>query len=271
MNCSYLISTKYRKKGLEAWFYSYYEMSYSAKFRFYEELNDFLPAERRKVSFTYSFSGSPTVKDVIEAVGVPHVEVDLILLNGSPVDFSYKLNDGDIVSVYPVFESFDIRSVTHLRERTLRDIKFIADVHLGKLARFLRLMGFDTIYRNDYDDREIISLSQKEYRVILTRDKGILRNRLVTRGYWLRSQYPMEQLGEVINSFDLKDQIALFSRCSLCNSLLADVMKDEVKDMLQPKTVTYYNDFKICTGCQKIYWQGTHCDRLFKLIQEYLK
>ncbi|HNX65770.1 MAG TPA: Mut7-C RNAse domain-containing protein [Bacteroidales bacterium] len=259
------------KKCLTACFYSYYEMNYSAKFRFYEELNDFLPAGRRKVSFTYSFSGSPTVKDAIEAIGIPHVEVDMILLNGSTVDFSYRLKDNDDVSVYPVFESFDISSVTHLREKPLRDIKFIADVHLGKLARYLRFTGFDTIYRNDYDDIEIISLSQKEQRVILTRDKGILRNRLVTRGYWLRSQDPIEQIGEVISRFDLKKQVSLFSRCSLCNSLLTNVKKDEVKDMLLPKTVMYYDDFKICTGCNKIYWQGTHCDRLIKLIEKHIK
>jgi len=246
-------------------------MSFSARFRFYEELNDFLPADRRKVSFTYSFSGSPTVKDAIEAVGVPHVEVDLILLNGYAVDFSYRLSDGDNVSVYPVFESFDISSVTHLRERPLRDIKFIADVHLGKLARFLRFTGFDTVYRNDYDDKEIISLSKKEHRVILTRDKGILRNRLVTLGYWLRSQDPVEQVGEVINRFDLKNQVTLFSRCSLCNSPLTEVKKDDVARMLQPKTIRYYDDFKKCSGCHKIYWQGTHCERLVKLIQEHVK
>jgi uncharacterized protein len=246
-------------------------MIYSAKFRFYEELNDFLPAEKQKTAFTYTFSGNPSVKDAIEAIGVPHTEVDMILVNSCAVDFSCRLNDGDQVSVYPVFESLDINGVTHLRERSLRDIKFIADVHLGKLARYLRFLGLDTTYRTDYDDKEIISLSQKERRVILTRDKGILHHRLVTRGYWIRSQYPAEQVGEVIMRFDLRDQINLFFRCSVCNGLLADVRKEEIVHLLKPKTADFYNDFKICCGCQKIYWQGSHYERLIKLIQAFIK
>jgi uncharacterized protein len=243
-------------------------MSNNAWFRFYEELNDFLTVDKQKVAFLYSFKGNPSVKDAIEAIGVPHVEVDLILVNGLERDFSYRLEDGDNVSVYPVFESMDISGVTHLRWKPLRDIKFIADVHLGKLARYLRLSGFDTLYTTDYDDMEIISLALKEHRIVLTRDKGILRNRLVTRGYWLRSQDPREQIREVINRFDLKNQVNLFSRCSQCNSLLSDVTRDEVIQMLQPKTARYYEEFKKCPGCNKIYWRGSHCERLARLIQQ---
>jgi uncharacterized protein len=243
-------------------------MSNKAWFRFYEELNDFLAVDKQKVAFLYSFKGNPSVKDAIEAIGVPHVEVDLILVNGLERDFSYRLEDGDNVSVYPVFESMDISGVTHLRGKPLRDIKFIADVHLGKLARYLRLSGFDTLYTTDYDDMEIISLAIKEHRIVLTRDKGILRNRLVTRGYWLRSQDPKEQIREVINRFDLKNQVNLFSRCSQCNSLLSDVTRDEVIQILQPKTACYYEEFKKCPGCNKIYWRGSHCERLARLIQQ---
>src|SRR3989338_9144205 len=113
-----------------------------AHFRFYEELNDFLPPERRKTTFTREFRNRASVKDMIEALGVPHTEVDLILVNGASVDFSYLVQDGDRISVYPMFESFDIRPLVHLRPRPLREPKFVLDTHLGKLAVYLRLLGF---------------------------------------------------------------------------------------------------------------------------------
>ena len=191
-----------------------------AYFRFYEGLNDFLPSEKRKKLFSYAFNGNPSVKDAIEAMGVPHVEVDLILVNSLPLDFSYKLKNADSVSVYPVFESFDIASVTHWREKPLRDLKFVADVHLGKLTKYLRLCGFDTYYRADFSDKEIINLAISDKRVILTRDRGLLKNKKVTHGYWIRSIYYCEQLKDVILHFDLKNQITLFTRCMECNGLL---------------------------------------------------
>jgi len=118
--------------------------------RFYEELNDFLPLERRKVDFSHEFQRRASIKDLIEALGVPHTEVDLILVNGASVDFSYIVRDGDRISVYPMFEAFDIQTVSRVRPQPLRVIRFVLDVHLGKLARYLRLLGFDTLYRNDY-------------------------------------------------------------------------------------------------------------------------
>ncbi|MBN1293701.1 MAG: twitching motility protein PilT, partial [Candidatus Latescibacteria bacterium] len=145
-------------------------MTKHAQFRFYEELNDFLPTEKRKIDFTYEFDGTPSIKDVVEALGVPHTEIDLILVNGASVDFSYHMCDVDIISVYPVFESLDISPVTHLREKPLREPKFILDVHLGKLAKYMRLLGFDTVYDNLYDDHEIVALAVAQKRTILTRD-----------------------------------------------------------------------------------------------------
>ena len=229
-----------------------------AYFRFYEELNDFLPSEKRKRLFSYAFNGNPSVKDAIEAMGVPHVEVDLILVNSLPLDFSYKLKNADSVSVYPVFESFDIASVTHLREKPLRDLKFVADVHLGKLTKYLRLCGFDTYYRTDFSDKEIINLAISDKRVILTRDRGLLKNKKVTHGYWIRSIYYCEQLKDVILYFDLKNQITLFTRCMECNGLLEDVTKKEILNRLLPNTRQYYRKFKKCHDCNRIYWNGSH-------------
>ena len=183
-------------------------MSYNlAQFRFYEELNDFLAPDKKKRDFSYPFNGRPSIKDAIEAIGVPHTEVELILANGRSVGFDYPLKHGDRVSVYPVFESLDISPVVRVREKPLREPSFILDVHLGRLAKLLRMLGFDTRYRNDYRDIEIVDISIKERRIILTRDRGILKNRSVTHGYCLRSTEPIAQAREVLQRFDLFSQV----------------------------------------------------------------
>jgi hypothetical protein len=130
-------------------------MSKQAIFRFYAELNDFLPAQKRQQDITHSFELNASVKDMIEAQGVPHTEIDLILVNGQSMDFSYLVQDGDQISVYPVFELLDISPVIRLRPKPLRVTRFVLDVHLGRLATYLRIMGFDTLYRNDYEDDEL--------------------------------------------------------------------------------------------------------------------
>lgn len=242
-----------------------------AWFRFYEELNELLPSEKRKNRFSYSFNGSPSIKDAIEALGVPHTEVDLILINNLSVDFSYKLRNGDSVSVYPVFESFDITSVSLLKKKPLRDLKFILDVHLGRLAKYLRFYGFDTCYRTDFNDRKIIDLSLSDKRIILTRDIGMLKNREVIRGYCVRSQYLDEQLLEVFKRFNLKNLINPFCRCTKCNGLLIDVPKKEIMDRLLPGTRKYYKKFKKCSECDSIYWKGSHYERVKKYIYCIIK
>lgn len=238
----------------------------TAWFRFYAELNDFLDPEKRQKEFLYRFNGSPAVKDAIEALGVPHPEVDVILANGSSVGFDYLLQVSDRVSVYPVFESLDISPLIRLRERPLRKTAFILDVHLGKLARLFRMLGFDTLYRNDYDDPEIIRVALKKRRIILTRDRGLLKNSLVTHGYWIRAQEPMEQAREVLERFDLFSQIRPFKRCLACNGEIKKVPKEKVLDRLPPKTKTSYDDFRICSGCGKIYWQGSHYRAMMNVI-----
>lgn len=240
-----------------------------AQFRFYEELNEFLPEERRKQWFSYGFNGNPSIKDAIEALGIPHTEVDMILVNGNSVDFLYKMKNGDTVSVYPVFESLDISRVTHLREMSLRNPKFILDVHLGKLAKYLRLLGFDSFYDRDYDDDEIINRSISDKRIILTRDKGLLKNTQVNHGYWIRSQHPDDQLKEVILKFDLKNISRPFTRCLECNMKLIEVSKDEIDGMLMPLTRKYYNYFQKCPGCNRIFWEGTHFKRMKDFIENF--
>lgn len=239
---------------------------YQAWFRFYEELNDFLPDIKRNTPFAYSFNGNPAVKDAIEAIGVPHVEVDMIIVNGNPVDFSYKIRNDDHISVYPVFETLNIKGVSPLRAKPLRLTRFINDVHLGRLTKYLRLCGFDTVFDAGYTDSLIIELSIKERRIILTRDRNLLKNKRVTHGYWVRSAKPSEQLGEILTRFDLRKDIQPFTRCIECNGLIEDVSKEEIIDQLLPGTRNYFSEFKRCRGCGRIYWEGSHYDRMKKLI-----
>ncbi|MCH8032475.1 MAG: Mut7-C ubiquitin/RNAse domain-containing protein [Bacteroidetes bacterium] len=236
-------------------------------FRFYEELNDFLPEEKRKVRFTHDYIDRASVKDVIESLGVPHTEVDMILVNGKSVGFDYLITDGDDISVYPVFESLDITNVQHLRSKPLREPKFIADVHLGKLTRYLRMMGFDVFYKNDFDDDKIVNLSLTEKRAILTRDRGILKRSEVTHGYWVRTTKVKEQVIEVIKRFDLKNNIKEFSRCITCNSVLKPISKNEIIDYLPPKVSKSQMEFSRCPACKKNYWKGTHHQRMLLFVQ----
>lgn len=154
----------------------------SATFRFYEELNDFLPAERRRQAFACECARAATVKHMIEALGVPHTEVELVLVNGESVDFARQLADGDRVAVYPRFESLDITPLLRVRARPLRVLRFIADAHLGGLARLLRMSGFDTLYDNDFEDGQIAALAAAEQRIVLTRDRELLKRRIVSHG-----------------------------------------------------------------------------------------
>lgn len=238
-----------------------------AYFRFYEELNDFLPAARKKKEFSYSFDGNPSVKDLIESLGIPHPEIDLILANGKSVDFRYKPGNGDHISVYPVFESLDITPVTHLRKKPLRIVKFISDVHLGKLVKYLRLLGFDTYFDTNKTDNEIIDISLSEKRIILTRDRQLLKNNRVTHGYWIRSSDPGEQIREVVKRLDLRNIFQPFTRCMECNGILANIKKEEIYDLLQPGTRANYDDFMRCRDCNHIYWKGSHYDKMKKTIE----
>lgn len=237
-----------------------------ASFRFYEELNDFLPKEKKKKTTSYEFKINQSVKDAIEAQGVPHIEVDLILANGTSVGFEYHLKNNDLISVYPVFESFDITELTKLHPKPLRVTKFVLDVHLGKLSKFLRILGFDTYYRNDLDDDEIIKMSVRENRIILTRDIGILKNGLVTHGYWLRSQDSKEQLREVIQRFNLQAEISPFHRCTICNGLIRKVEKLHVEHLLKAKTKQFFNDFYQCANCKQVYWEGSHYESMKRFV-----
>ena len=241
-----------------------------AAIRFYAELNDFLPEEQKHQPITYTFGVSGSVKDVIEALGVPHTEVDLILANGQSVDFSYRLQNGDKISVYPVFESIDISPLERLRPAPVREVRFVLDTHLGKLAAYLRMLGLDTAYDRDYTDENLARLSLDEKRILLTRDRGLLKRNMVVRGYFLRATNPREQLIEVLQRFDLFHLISPFERCMHCNTLLRSVAKETIADRLLPETRQHYEEFRTCPKCDRIYWKGSHYQRMQKFIEAIL-
>jgi uncharacterized protein with PIN domain len=239
-----------------------------ALIRFYEELNDFLPQCKRKASYPVQFNDHPSVKHLIEAERVPHTEVDLILINGISVSFTERVRHEDQISVYPVFESFDISPVQKLRPTPLREPRFILDVHLGKLARYLRMLGFDSLYSPGYTDRQLVAFSLREQRAVLTRDRGLLMKRELERGYWIRSGHTTDQIREVVLRFDLASSMHRHSRCSLCNGVL--ISSEETVAREQYPGHRFFSDttFFQCSQCHKVYWRGSHCARVDRLIRE---
>jgi uncharacterized protein with PIN domain len=249
---------------------SHERLQRSAEFRFYEELNDFLPPGCRKVSFMHAFHGSPAVRDVIQAIGVPHSAVDLLLVDGRSVGFEHRLQGGERVAVYPVFERLDISPLLHLRPKPLRRTRFILDVHLGRLARYLRMLGFDSAWRRECSDVEIIDQALLENRIILTRDIGILKQRRVTHGYWLRNTRPAAQLAEVVEALDLRGQVRPFTRCMECNGLIRPVAPEGLAGRIDPDILGRFEAFWECAACSRVYWQGTHWWRMLRLVQSIL-
>lgn len=242
-----------------------------ANFRFYEELNDFLPREHSGQTIAYRFDGNPAIKDPIEVLGVPHTEVDLILVNDASVGFDYQLRDGDRVAVYPVFESFDIAPLQRLRPQPLRQTAFMVDVNLGKLARGLRMLGFDAAYDNSLDDADIVDRAVREKRIILTRDRRLLFRKAVTHGLWIRAVDADAQLTEVLERLDLYRQVRPLLRCMACNGLIETVDKEQVWSRLEPLTRRYYDRFYRCSHCQRIYWEGSHVAHMSAFIRELLE
>jgi uncharacterized protein len=238
-----------------------------AHLRFYAELNDFLPADRRSADLEREFDVSPSVKDMIEAAGVPHTEIDLVVVNGESVDFSYRVQDGDHISVYPVFESFDIEDVVRVRPSPLRETRFVVDVNLGGLARYLRLLGFDSEYGNDLADEELVEISRRERRILLTRDVDLLKRKALTHGYFVRATDVQGQAVEVVKRLDLFQKIRPFVRCMSCNAELLPVPKEQIEDRLEERTRLLYNEFRICPGCDRLYWHGSHHAKLMRFIE----
>jgi uncharacterized protein with PIN domain len=240
----------------------------SVSIRFSAELNDHLPEYQRYQTLEKPLATPATAKDLIESFDVPHTEVDLILLNSVSAEFAQLVQPGDRLSVYPVFESFDITSELRLRPQPLRETKFVLDVHLGKLAAYLRMLGFDTRYQSCFTDSELAGVSAAENRILLTRDRGLLKRSMVTHGYWLRETDSRRQIAEILDRFDLSGAIHPFVRCMACSAMLEAVVKDQVRALVPPRAAELHDEFRRCPNCGRVYWKGSHYRRMESWIRE---
>jgi uncharacterized protein len=240
-------------------------------FHFHGDLNDFLPREQRQRDLVTTLPETAAVKHPIEALGVPHPEVAAIVVNSRGEGFEYAVADGDDVHVFPMDAEPPLASVVLLRPPLSGPVRFVLDAHLGVLASYLRLLGFDALYRNDYDDRELAEIAAREGRVLLTRDRGLLKRKIVTYGYCIRETEPRRQIVSVVRRFKLAREVHPWRRCLRCNGLLEGVDKAVILHRLQPKTQRYYDTFQRCTACDRIYWQGSHYARLEEMVEEVRK
>lgn len=242
----------------------------TATFRFYEELNDFLAPEQRFRAFDSACAEMATTKHAVEALGVPHTEIELILVNGESVGFDRLLREGDRVAVYPRFEALDVTPLLRLRGRPLRETRFIADAHLGGLAQLLRMAGFDTLYDNGYRDAELVAIAKAEGRIVLSRDRELLKRREVDHGCYVHATQPDEQMREIVERLDLARSARPFSRCLVCNVPLETVPKAEVIDRLPANVRTWADRFSRCPACGRVYWEGSHWEAMRRRLQAIL-
>ncbi len=237
-------------------------MSRQVYIHFHGTLNDFLKPDRRDAGFDFKLTESRSVKDLAESLGVPHTEIDLIIINGKSVDFDYRVQAGEKIELYPTLKS----SHKHGQPAALAVPRFVLDVHLGRLAAYLRMLGFDTLYKNDCDDPTLADISADEHRILLTCDRLLLMRKQISHGYFVRNRQPQQQLLEILSRFNLYDNLKPFTRCMHCNGKTRPVEKQLIETHLLPKTKKYYHDFFQCDSCKKIYWKGSHYQRMQEMI-----
>lgn len=262
----------------------------TATFWFHGSLNDFLSATRRGQPIVREFEASPGVMDLIQALGVPHPEVDLIVVNGRPVGFDHRVRPDDRIDVFGLGGPLDVLEARAAPVRGAADIpgaggrpglipmppdppRFVLDGHLGRLARYLRMLGFDCRYDRNAADDELARLSAEEGRILLTRDRGLLKRSIVRLGYLVRDDDPRRQLVEVVGRYGLAGTARPFSRCVRCNGEIEPVARSDVAERLagEPRTLRYFETFGRCAGCGSIYWQGSHFDRMSRLVEEIVR
>ena len=242
----------------------------SAIFRFHGRLNYFLPKAQHHTTITHTFDWRASIKDMAESLGPPHAEMGLLVVNGRSVDFEYIVMPGDEIDIY---DDFGMSALPEGEKMRLRPPypgrpRFILDTHLGRLAGYLRMLGFDTLYRNDYPDDELAQVSHDEKRIVLTRDIGVLKRSPVIYGYYVRETDPRKRVTEIMRRFDLTGQIEPFQHCMRCNGLLNRAEKAEILHLLPPRTVEYYDEFHQCDDCAQVYWKGSHFEQMQAFLDE---
>lgn len=241
----------------------------TATFRFYGDLNDFLPADHRQADVPYRFWGQPGVKDAVEAIGVPHPEVFYLQCSKTPIGFGHTLRGGDQISVYPHMPDAP-PDAGWLHPLMPDPPRFVLDGHLGQLACSLRMLGLDTRYQTDADDATLARLAADDNRILLTRDLGLLKRGRVTYGAFVRTTDPEAQIREVLQRYPLDDALDPLTRCVRCNHLIEPVPEAEVADELPPQTQRDFDQFFQCTGCEKVYWKGSHYERMQEFVTDLL-
>lgn len=226
------------------------------------KLNDFLPNRSIENSVQVPFNQKTALKHIVEVIGIPHPEVGIVQVDGHEVDLNYPVQDGDRVHIFP-------RVVSELHY-SAEGPKFVLDNHLGKLADYLRLLGFDVIYAKDWPDGDIAQYAYEQNRILLTRDRGLLKRKIVADGYCVRADDPEQQLAEVVAQYRLNNYVTPFQRCPRCNGKLAPVKKEDIIERLQPLTRKYYDEFTQCAGCGQIYWKGSHFRHMQSMLSPYL-
>jgi hypothetical protein len=243
----------------------------TAYFTFHGALNFYLPRQHEEgETITHQFDSGATVKDRIESLNVPHPEVELIVVNDTSVGFDYQVQDGDEIHAYPSFDAVDIADKVRLVPPYPGKPRFILDTHLGRLAGYLRMMGFDTLYRNDYEDDVLAQVSHDEDRILLTRDVGVLKRGLVTYGYFVRNTKPQKRLEEISERYNLADHADPFTYCMTCNGRLVTVEKSRIRDEVSDDTYQAFDEFHQCQNCGQIYWKGSHYEKMERLIQNII-
>ncbi|WP_417776118.1 Mut7-C RNAse domain-containing protein [Stutzerimonas xanthomarina] len=238
----------------------------TATFRFYARLNAFLPVQRRGQAFICSCAQAATTKHMIEALGVPHTEVALVLANDTPVGLDWAINDGDRIAVYPKFERIDISGLTPMQPLPSDPPRFVADAHLGGLARLLRMAGFDTLFDNHYEDAAMTDLANREGRVLLTRDRALLMHRVVTHGCYVHALKPADQLRELYERLELAAHARPFSLCMRCNRPLSEIDKQAARDRVPLRVLERHERFVGCDCCGRVFWEGSHWQDMRALL-----
>ena len=238
---------------------------FAVTLRFHGDLTFFLKRAARSAVVIRSLGEKTSVKDVIESCGVPHPEVDLILCDGVPSGFGFHVMRDTDLDVYPVAAPPEFHPSHRLQTRHLT--RFVVDGHLGKLARDLRLLGFDTLYRNHADDAWLVATAVEQERALLSRDRRLLMHAVLRDGYCPRSPFVEEQIVEVAVRFRLRSSMQPYTRCLRCNGALIPADKGAVIGELEPLTKIYYADFRRCQECGQVYWAGSHFRKLQARIE----
>jgi uncharacterized protein with PIN domain len=238
----------------------------SILFQFYGELNDFLPRHRRNTEFGETFKDKRSIKDAIESLGVPHTEIDIIIANGKSTDFEYILQDGDCFSIYPLFDRIAFPEILHLRRFPPYKKRFVADIHLGNIVKYMRALGIDVCFNMNDSPRDIIGKSNQEKRIILTKSIKLLKHKEVAYGYYVRPGPVETIIRKIIDVMKLEDDVLPFSRCLCCNGVLVAIEKGKISERIPPRTRGIFDDYVYCETCDKIYWAGSHVIKMKKVL-----